>query len=56
MSFFKVVKVPEDSKKKNTATVIYNSKIRYIIGDGGIGYWVRPLPELSIDYDKEIPF
>lgn len=31
-------------------------KPRYVIGENGKGYWIRPEPPMAIDFDEDIDY
>jgi len=31
-------------------------KPRYVIGENGKGYWIRPKPPMAIDFDEDIDY
>lgn len=54
MAFFKVNRSSCDNKI--TRDIPEPEKPRYVVGEDGKGYWIRPKPPMAIDYDEDIDY
>lgn len=52
MAFFKVNRTLSEIEDLEARSA---PELRYVIDENGKGYWVKPKPPMTIDYDEDIP-